>query len=181
MFSPINAINVINLASAHGIHGRFFCVVAREGFRKRKADTLVSGFLRQCGNHPYREELEDWACGHAAGFGVRGLGRAFGRRLVAVNYVGASFLLREPLNVPLLGRQVAPAGKAMPGHRTPKVGRPDVGCWCHGFFGKVESLIAENGNGNFGLSIFGTMWKSSLPGGGRVQLRPERERSIKFA
>src|SRR5216117_4216507 len=51
-------------------------------------------------------------------FGVRGLVRAFGRRLVAVECRKASNF-PGPLDAALLWRQVAKAAKAVTSHRTP--------------------------------------------------------------
>jgi len=55
-------------------------------------------------------------------FGVRGLVRAFGRRLVAVERGKASDF-SGPLDAALLWRQVAKAAKAVTSHRTPN------SCW----------------------------------------------------
>jgi len=52
---------------------------------------------------------------------VRGLVRAFGRRLVAVEREWKSGLSGVLLNAALLGRQVGQAKKAVPSHRTPKL------------------------------------------------------------
>jgi hypothetical protein len=52
-------------------------------------------------------------------YGVRGLVRAFGRRLVAVE-CGKAFSSPGPLDAALLWRQVAKASKAVTSHRTPK-------------------------------------------------------------
>jgi len=54
-------------------------------------------------------------------FGVRCLGIAFGRRLVAVK-PPVRFASREPLNAALLGRQAGQAAKAVTSDRTPKTG-----------------------------------------------------------
>src|SRR6266487_3928871 len=51
-------------------------------------------------------------------FGVRGLVRAFGRRLVAVE-CGKASNSPGPLHAALLWRQVAKANKAVTSHRTP--------------------------------------------------------------
>src|SRR6058998_1919013 len=56
-------------------------------------------------------------------FGVRGLVRAFGRRLVAVE-CGKASNFPGPLNAALLWRQVAKAAKAVTSHRTPNPCRP---------------------------------------------------------
>src|SRR5436309_9590608 len=56
-------------------------------------------------------------------FGVRGLVRAFGRRLVAVE-CGKASNFPGPLNATLLWRQVAKAAKAVTSHRTPNPCRP---------------------------------------------------------
>jgi len=58
---------------------------------------------------------------HAASFGVRRLGRAFGRRLVAVKRKGTLHFIREPLDAALLGRQAGQATKAASSRRTPKL------------------------------------------------------------
>jgi len=52
-------------------------------------------------------------------FGVRCLGLAFGRRLVAVK-PPVRFAYHEPLNAALLGRQAGQAAKAVTSRRTPK-------------------------------------------------------------
>jgi hypothetical protein len=54
--------------------------------------------------------------------GVRRLGGAFGRRLVAVEWAGAWSPV-EPLNAALPGRQAGQAAKAVTSHRTPKTSR----------------------------------------------------------
>src|SRR5881628_564978 len=56
-------------------------------------------------------------------FGVRGLVRAFGRRLVAVE-CGKASNFPGPLDAALLWRQVAKAAKAVTSHRTPNSCRP---------------------------------------------------------
>src|SRR6059036_2414075 len=55
-------------------------------------------------------------------FGVRGLVRAFGRRLVAVE-CGKTCEAPGPLDAALLWRQVGKAAKAVTSHRTPNGGR----------------------------------------------------------
>src|SRR5206468_6033604 len=56
-------------------------------------------------------------------YGVRGLVRAFGRRLVAVE-CGTVSKSPGPLDAALLWRQVAKAAKAVTSHRTPNPCRP---------------------------------------------------------
>src|SRR5213593_114692 len=56
-------------------------------------------------------------------YGVRGLVRAFGRRLVAVE-CGTVSKSPGPLGAALLWRQVAKAAKAVTSHRTPHSCRP---------------------------------------------------------
>src|SRR6266850_4397706 len=58
-------------------------------------------------------------------FGVRGLVRAFGRRLVAVE-CGKASNAPGPLDAALLWRQVAKAAKAVTSHRTPDFCRLNV-------------------------------------------------------
>jgi len=53
--------------------------------------------------------------------GVRGLVRAFGRRLVAVEW-GKASNSSGPLDAALLWRQVAKAARAVTSHRTPDSG-----------------------------------------------------------
>ena len=62
------------------------------------------------------------------GFGVRGLVRAFGRRLVAVERERGVRLFPRAAGRALLWRQVAKAVKAVTSHRT-----PNLGCSCANF------------------------------------------------
>src|SRR5437867_1021968 len=72
------------------------------------------------------------AMAHSAAkpYGVRGLVRAFGRRLIAVE-CGQASNSRGPLDAALLWRQVAKAAKAVTRHRTPNSCR--LGAKLHGY------------------------------------------------
>ena len=67
---------------------------------------------RETANHPARRSRNR--------LGVRGLVRAFGRRLVAAECEQAS-TSRGPLDAALLSRRVAKAAKAATSHRTPNL------------------------------------------------------------